>query len=428
MDGFLTRLIRAFIYSKYPTRLVFSMKNKILLSDFNIELQTLLLATEAAFSIEKKAALTTFLSTHKVDWEKTYRLAQVHQIRPVFLRGITGLPEGFIPSNIVKQLKQDCQKIAFHNLRQTSELIRLLGLFKRANVPTIPYKGVWLANAYYDDFGMREFSDIDLFIHKKDLPAIENIMISENYIPEFSMTENQKDKLLAIYCEYNFNLFNHQNQRLFHVEPHYASNHRYWCINLSLKDFENNITQAQLSNHSIDVLSPEDNLILTLTNHGVNEGWTKLKYIIDLNQIMKKHPSELNWDYIIKTTKQLDIELHLYTGLAIIRFLFAIILPDKLNALIDTHQNMYSERLLSLEKYHGITPRTQLRRVLYNMKCRTKSATKLKMILYQINSPCKADMEFIILPKSLFFLYAIMRPIRIANDTVHSYFVRKSSQ
>lgn len=385
-------------------------------SDFNFELQVLIRAGEVALDISKKPVLEELVKGKTVDWSKVYQLACVHQIRPLLLRGVSRLENSTVPSDILQQLKADCFRISARGLANTNEMLRLLEIFKENNILAVPYKGAYLANKYYGDFGIREFGDIDLFVKEEDIFRIKEVMLKEAYVPEFDLKPEHESMFFDVYCEYNFN----STSKLFHVEPHYRSNHKYCDIKLKISDFNNQIQSSVFSNKTIATLSEEAHLILTITNHGINEGWTSLKYIFDLYQILKKTDSSFNWNYVIEQFTKLHILPTFLVGTSIIKSIFKYNLPPILNDLINNTkiEKLSQERLLKLNQYSQLGFDSQWNKFLFNLKCRTNTISRLKMIYYQFSTPNKSEMEIIVLPSWCSFLYLFIRPIRVFRDRV----------
>lgn len=385
------------------------MHKPFLFSDFNLELQVLIRAGEATLDKGKKTQLELLVKDKAIDWEKVYHLACVHQIRPLLLKDISGLQDVTIPTEIIQKLKADCFRISARGLANTNEMLRLLEIFRQNNIVAVPYKGAYLANKYYGDFGLREFSDIDLFVNMEDINSIKNILIREKYNPEYDLKPEHKSMFFDVYCEYNFN----SSSKLYHVEPHYRSNHKYCDIQLHLSDFRKQILSDTINDKTINTLSEEAHLILTITNHGINEGWTSLKYIFDLHQILRKIDKTFDWNYTIEKFRELHILPIFLVGVSLIETVFQYSAPDVLRDLIDSSkiQKLSQKRLLKLHTYHRLNFDSQWNKFLFNIQCRTSFVSKLKMFYYQFSTPNKSEMEIIVLPKWLSFLYLFIRPI-----------------
>ena len=377
------------------------------------EIQALIKLGKMVFSTESKADFTDFSTKNTIDWDKLYDLARFHQIRPLILRGVSLLPENEKPEAVLIKLKQDCQHLAFHGLRQTAELIRLLNLYKQHNILAIPYKGVWLANTYYGDWSMREFSDIDIFVYEKDIFSIKKIMLNEGYTPQLILTNAQEKMMMHILCEYNFDLFNKDNNRLFHIEPHYKSNGISDGVShLTLYDFEQRLKEIPFTNTTIKCFSVEDNLLLMVIHHGMKEGWTLLKYLFDIYAVLKKEENVIDWAYISSKVEQLKIKKPLFIGLYLIHHLFDMRFPDYI--LVQIQQPKIAilahKRYQTLAKIKDKNKGFEL--FFFNLRCMETWGDRVKISVNRLFYPHAEDIHFLSLAPHLSFLYFFLRPIR----------------
>lgn len=391
-------------------------------SDINNELQVLIRAGEAALDKTKKPLLDEWLKEKTCDWEKVYQLACVHQIRPLLLRGVSRLQNADIPANILQKLKADCFQISARSLANTNEMLRLLEIYKQQGILAVPYKGAYLANQYYGDFGLREFSDIDLFVNEEDIDRIKIVMNREGYKTESDIQPNQEKMFFYYWCEYNFDLSDKNGNRLYHVEPHFRSNHKICDIDLTVNDFKNDISEIAFLRKNIFTLNKEAHLILTTTNHGLNEGWTSLKYIFDLYQILQKDGDTLDWESLKASFNKLHILPTFLVGYSVLNQLFNLEIPEPLKDLIEENKinQLTEQRLYKLKHYSKLGLDSQWNKFIYNIKCRTSLISQLKMIYFQFAAPGKAELDIISLPSWLSFLYLLIRPIRVFKDRVLS--------
>lgn len=389
-------------------------------SDINIELQVLIRAGEAALDKAKKPLLGEWLKGKNIDWEKVYQLACVHQIRPLLLRGVSGVQNADMPSNVLQKLKVDCFRISARSLANTNEMLRLLEIYKQQGILAVPYKGAYLANQYFGDFGLREFSDIDLFVNEEDIDRIKKVMNREEYKPESDIKPNQEKMFFYYWCEYNFDLRGDNGNRLYHVEPHFRSNDKVYDLELTLNDFKNDITDIAFLGKNIFTLTNEAHLILTTTNHGLNEGWTSLKYLFDLYQILQKDAPTLDCESLKVSFNKLHILPTFLVGYSMLNALFGIEIPQPLQNLVeqDKIKQLTEQRLYKLVRYNQLGLDSQWNKFMYNVKCRTNLISQLKMIYFQFAAPGKAELDIISLPSWLSFMYLFIRPIRVFKDRV----------
>ena len=174
-------------------------------SNFNIELQVLIRAGQTALDKSKQHNLEEILNHEIINWDRVYELSCIHQIRPLLLKGISGLKSFNIPQHILLKLKTDCINIAQKNLSNTKELLRLINLFEENAITVIPYKGAYFASQYYGDLGLREFSDIDLFVEEADIHKIKEIMKGDGYKSPYQISGKQEAWCFKIDYDYIFN-------------------------------------------------------------------------------------------------------------------------------------------------------------------------------------------------------------------------------
>ena len=76
------------------------------------------------------------------------------------------------------QLRDDFNDNSRRNLFLTRELLNLLTLFETHQIPAIPFKGPVLAASVYGNLALRQFSDLDLIIHKQHVAKARELLVS----------------------------------------------------------------------------------------------------------------------------------------------------------------------------------------------------------------------------------------------------------
>ncbi|MGZ8484954.1 MAG: nucleotidyltransferase family protein, partial [Candidatus Binatia bacterium] len=81
------------------------------------------------------------LTRGEIDWPSVLRAALAHRVMPLLYKSLnTACPDN-VPQAVSKQLQSHYYANAAHNLLLAGELLKILRLFERHNVPAIPYKG-----------------------------------------------------------------------------------------------------------------------------------------------------------------------------------------------------------------------------------------------------------------------------------------------
>lgn len=382
--------------------------------DLKTELQFLIVCCQAAFDEQNKPFVLSFIENTSINWTGLLELSATHSVRPLLLKGLSGIQTSRIPVDFLESLNTICEKINIHNILFTKELSRIMMEMKKNNVKIIPYKGIALIHTVYKSLGLREFGDMDLLMYPDDIPMMKKTMSILGYQNEFDWTPDEELRMLRVNSEYNFSLIDAAGTH-YRVEPHYRAAHPTYAIDLNLKHLDNQIIVQDIGDSKLSFFTPTASLILLLPNHGVSEGWTTLKYLADIHLLIKEYAHDLDWDFMIQEAKRMRLYNNLLVGFGIIQALFQTQLPLFLNHAMDDPaiQKHIAERLESLNTYEKVGFKSQLKKWIFNIKSRDDISVSIKMCFYQLFMPNNSDFIEIKFHKKLFFLYFVLRPFRI---------------
>jgi len=139
----------------------------------------------------------------EADWECLIALAQRHGVAPMLYatlkkRGI--MP----PPAIANQLRQIYLASASRNLHVFHELGNILRELQAANIPVIPLKGAYLAQAIYGNIALRPMSDVDLLVKPDEMTRALDILRALGYSSERSfdpITEQTISQHMPLMCK-----------------------------------------------------------------------------------------------------------------------------------------------------------------------------------------------------------------------------------
>src|SRR6185369_4496453 len=111
-----------------------------------------------------------------LDWNYLLLMAQRHRVVPSLHHHlVTECPEA-IPSKVNSSLEKLNQQNTRSSLLLTGELLQLVDLLEAHGIAAVPFKGPTLALWAYGDVGRREFGDLDILVHKQDVPAVRKLL------------------------------------------------------------------------------------------------------------------------------------------------------------------------------------------------------------------------------------------------------------
>ncbi len=88
-----------------------------------------------------------------------------------------------LPDAVATELKAATKRTALQNLCRYGELRQLLNAAQKEQIPVVLLKGIYLADAVYENPGLREMNDIDLLVPVEALQRTADILVSLGYEP-----------------------------------------------------------------------------------------------------------------------------------------------------------------------------------------------------------------------------------------------------
>lgn len=116
-----------------------------------------------------------------LDWIYLIGTAFQHRVLPLLYSSLKNTSLKGVPQVILNQLHSHFHANTQNNLFLTKELLILLELFADHNISAIPFKGPVLAASAYGDLAWRQFSDLDILVHKQDFLKAKDLLIRHGY-------------------------------------------------------------------------------------------------------------------------------------------------------------------------------------------------------------------------------------------------------
>lgn len=345
---------------------------------------------------------------HNIDWTLFLELVMHHRLYPLLFSKLKIVDEGFIPEGIVEKIYEKYKKNTFEMLHLSAEMVYVSNLFSESGIRMLVLKGPVLATDLYGDISLRTCSDLDLLISINDLETVEKILLKMGY---------HKDEFFQIEPVLNDWKWRHHHLSYIHSDKRIKLE-IHWRLNPgpgkepAFDDlWERKRTSSHL-NQSIYYLGRED-LFFFLVTHGARHGWSRLRWLVDINQLVNQ---SMDWSKAIKLLNDYQ-SLHIGGQ--------ALVLSDQLlktpvpNQMLSFTKDGYTNRLVQstlfyfeqmvnlhseplpeyIAKYHE--------RYLYSLMPYQQKFLYMMSILY----PSITDVKTLKLPKSLYFLYFPLRPI-----------------
>jgi hypothetical protein len=352
----------------------------------------------------------TLLLESQVNWSRLLEVSQRHGVTALVYHFFKNGYEDSIPDRVLNLLRGAYQSNAKSNLFLTGELFKLLKLFESHGIPAIPYKGPTLAMSVYGDIALRQFWDLDILVRKKDVLRVKGLLVARGCHPEIPLTGAQEEAYLNYHYDYTFFC----NEGRVPVEIHWEIAETFFTFPLDTDRLWDRLVVVRLAGQQVPTLSPED-LLLILCAHGTKHLWERLGWICDIARLIDAH-QELNWEQVFEHAASLGSERMLLLGVFLASDILGVRLPEEVSrrALADGSVKMLAAQVRKrLFREENDSPGI-IRSAVFHLKARERARDRIKYLLRLALQTTVHDWLFIPIPRPLFFLYYLLRPVRLA--------------
>ncbi|SRR6266436_2818564 len=345
-----------------------------------------------------------------LDWEYLLRMADRHCLIPLLNFHLTALAPSPVPQRVMSRLGDKNHENTQSSLFLTGELIKILECLRANSLDAVPFKGPTLALSAYEDIGLRQFADLDVLVHKQDVPRVKELLISRGFKPTPELTSAQEAALLRFDCAYNFD-----NGREVVLDVHWRLVELHSSFAFDLNPLWDRLEPVTIGGRQLMTLSSED-LLLILCLHGFTHLWERLGWVCDVASLIDRH-KDLDWRLVLENANRLGMRRILLLGL--------VLAADLLDATIPLVVRQTGSKDLTVKRLADQVQKQLFREesmrlgplggTILNFKMRERKRDKLKFCFRLIATPRKYDWLAVSLPDSLFFLYYLARPLRLAG-------------
>ncbi len=363
------------------------------------------------------------------DWTHLLQMARRHAMVPLLYWHLGDTPPGSVPEAHLSEMQASFRANNLRNLLLTRELLRVVRAFESEGVPIIPYKGPVLTTSAYGNLALREFVDLDVLVHKHDIPQSKRLLSLLGYLQQDELTKGQEAAFLHRDCEYHF-APNGEDRDL--VELHWQITPRTFSFLLDVESLWERLETASLGSAAVLSLSAED-LLLILCAHGCAEFWHQLRLICDVAELVQAREA-LDWDTLVHRARAAGSQRMLLLGLFLANDLLDAPLPPEILRLVrqdetveELSRQVYGWLFQSRNLPRGFTERGEDNTFSsFHLAIRERLRDKIRYCARVAITPNAADWTALALPTSLWPLYYALRPLRLTGKYVHQAVHRRS--
>jgi hypothetical protein len=380
-------------------------------TDFHLDMTLVPKELTLLLSILKLQKGESFLSDHKdrlgeIDWSRFLKLARHHRVYPVLYRKLQTIDATGIPLHVIQNLRNDYQTNTFQMLQLSAEMENICKMFSKSNIRSLILKGPVLAADLYGDISLRTSGDLDILVSMDDLDHAEELLRRCGYLKD--------DYIQTILNDWKWR---HHHVTFFH--PHNGTKLEiHWRLGPGPRkepgfhELWKRKRISTITSNPIYYLGRED-LFLFLVSHGARHGWSRLRWLMDIDQMLKQNLDFANLLLLLKKYQLVHIgtQALILTSQLLHTTLTAemkSILVEKRGMRLAQDALFYIYQMVNLHtypipedvaKYH--------KRHLFSLMSNRHKVLFIMSFLY----PYPEDTDTLMLPKYLHFLYFPLRPL-----------------
>jgi hypothetical protein len=211
--------------------------------------------------------------------------------------------------------------LAARNVLLAQELASILRAFEVRQVACVPVRGLALAELLYGGITARPMGDIDLLVHKEDLPAVAETLNGLGFQelahrPGFAQTYS-----------YTLEFFKDRHGGVI-VEPHWTIAYPPFADRVNMDRVWKRCVRGQVVGVDTWLLGRADLLVhlcLHLIHHSDK---APLLWFYEIDRLLRQEKTALDWSQVLLVARQTGLELFLAEVLGKVTTLFDSPLPD----------------------------------------------------------------------------------------------------
>jgi Uncharacterised nucleotidyltransferase len=349
-----------------------------------------------------------------IDWAQVIRLAEHHGVTPLVYQSLRGC-SGVVPPAVLDELSNRYEHNVRKNLRFATELFRVLDCLEAHAIPSIPLKGPTLAETVYGDLALRDFSDLDVLVHRDDVLKAKTALAGLGYAANIQLSEAEERAYLATGYEYTFDGPAGKNL----LEIQWGILPRFYAVDLDCDEFFTRAGTVPVCGRPVRTLSPED-LLLALCMHAAKHAFARLHWLRDIAGVVEAQT--LEWTVFERRAVDLGVARMVGVSLLLAHRLLHANLPEAVRNLWNTDPEIerLSEGVLrglsAAEAYNA----ESLGYFRLMMRLRERGRDRARFLCRLAFTPSVGEWRVVRLPEQMFPLYRVIRMFRLGTRVFRS--------
>lgn len=395
------------------------------MAEITPERQLLLCCARTRFDTATRQRIEALLGGG-LDWDRFLRMAQAHQVMPLVGSALSVDYAANCPPAVIERLRAAVRTGALRGLLAARRLAEVVDLFGAADVPVIPFKGPTLAILAYGHLGLRQFGDLDVWVHPWDYHLTVPGLLARygwSEVSDFGFERSYRnatgDTVLDVHRSLTYS--------------------RSMPFSLRFEDTLTRCREVSVSGRSVRTLAPMDLLLALCVQLAKDTAEERrgppLAKVCDIAELLRAEPT-LDWNEFAREARALGVLKVVCLGLSVAAQLLEAPMPPRIQrecarfADLDSLVRHVEERIFRDEVQTYSRP-ALLDASAWNAaireRFRDRNGAAIALTQFVL-APNEYDYAFVRLPKRMTPLYRIVRPIRIGIKRARALVGRRTGE
>jgi hypothetical protein len=328
-------------------------------------------------------------------------------VQTLLARRLAGIPG--TPAAARDRLAEAARAVATRSTWLTAELLGVLDLLAGAGIDALAYKGPVLGAEAWGDPALRPFADLDLLVAPEQFAAAAAALLAAGLEAGGIGAGRQ----LAAHLEHAWEV-ELSNGRGLVVDLHRSLVARHLARGPHPRELFNRSRSVSVDGRSLPTLGRGDTLV-GLCLGGASDLWSHLKAVVDVAELLQA-PADWDWPALLERARRDGTLRMLLLGVALGCEHAGISPPEPVTARLADDKAVTGLQLCAWERLFGrggAAP-TYLERNRFWLAARDRPGDRIASLWRRLWTPTFNDWQFVQIPDSLYPLYYLIRPARLA--------------
>ena len=340
-----------------------------------------------------------------LDWQRFVDIAEYHGLIPHVSERIPVFSH-ILPVESLRSIEELYESNARRTLWLSRELIRVVKHLESQEIFSLPYKGPALAELLYGKVTARQFSDLDILVHARDVPRTRTALGEIGFAPGITLKPHEERAFLHSGYELTFDTANGRNL----LEIQWQILPRFYAVDFDIEGFFERRGTQNLTGVTIPALRAED-LLLVLCVHAAKHLWTQISWLCDITALVKA--TQIDWELVWRESEALGIRRIVAVTFTLAHRLLGASPPPGM--LKDASLDALVSEILPLIANSAPFDPESIDYFLRIAETREKRGDRARFWWRLATTPSTSEWSAVRLPEPLFPLYRVVRALRLVR-------------